>query len=77
MAGAGRGRAESLVMGDRIAEAGWMVVDEPGGYRLEPGASADAEPVIRRRPGDVPSVVEDEPFDADFCMARRIWASSL
>lgn len=46
---------------DRIAEAGWTVVDEAGGYRLEPVASADVEPVIRLRPGDVPSVLEDEP----------------
>ena len=37
------------------------MVDEPGGFRLEPVASVDTEPVIRRRAGDVPSVLEDEP----------------
>lgn len=58
---ASRDFASADTLRDRIAEAGWMVVDEPGGYRLEPVASADAEPVIRRRPADVPSVLEDEP----------------
>ena len=45
---------------DRIAEAGWAVIDEPGGYRLE-AATEDAAPVVRLRASDVPSVLEDEP----------------
>ena len=45
---------------DRIAEAGWTVIDEPGGYRLE-AATEEAEPVARLRASDVPSVLEDEP----------------
>jgi len=46
---------------DRIAEAGWTVVDEPGGYRLEPLETVGAEPAVRQRAIDVPSVLEDEP----------------
>ena len=46
---------------DRIAESGWTVVDEPGGYRLEPVATEETQPAVRRRAIDVPSVLEDEP----------------
>lgn len=45
---------------DRIADAGWTVVDEPGGYRLE-RPSEEAEPRVRGRASDVASVLEDEP----------------
>jgi cysteinyl-tRNA synthetase len=45
---------------DRIAEAGWTVVDEPGRYRLERPID-EAEPHVRGRASDVPSVLEDEP----------------
>lgn len=43
---------------DRIAEAGWTVVDEPGGYRLEHLAE---DPAVRRRAGEIPSVLASEP----------------
>jgi cysteinyl-tRNA synthetase len=46
---------------DRIVEAGWTVVDEPDGYRLEPVMSEKAEPVVRRRASEIPSLLEDEP----------------
>jgi cysteinyl-tRNA synthetase len=52
------GQADSLR--DRIAEAGWTVVDEPGGYRLE-RPSDEPAPRVRARPIDVVSVLEDEP----------------
>ena len=50
---------------DRIAERGWSVVDEPGGWRLEPievsGLDQERRPL---RPVDVGSVL-DEPATAD------------
>jgi cysteinyl-tRNA synthetase len=51
-------RADSLR--DRIADAGWTVVDEPGGYRLESPTDEEG-PRVRGRAGDVASVLEDEP----------------
>jgi hypothetical protein len=45
---------------DRITQAGWTVVDEPGSYRLEP-AGEEVEPVARLRASDVISVLHDEP----------------
>lgn len=53
------GAADSLR--DRIADAGWTVVDEPGGYRLEPVEIEETEPAVRRRAMDVPSILDDEP----------------
>jgi len=52
--------AAADILRDRIAEAGWTVVDEPGGYRLE-RPIGEAEPHVRGRASDVPSVLEDEP----------------
>jgi hypothetical protein len=46
---------------DRIADAGWTVVDEPGGFRLEPVVGEGEGPPIRARPGDVVSVLDEEP----------------
>jgi cysteinyl-tRNA synthetase len=50
---------------DRIARSGWAVVDEPGGWRLEPIEvhEADAQP-RRLRSRDVGSVL-DEPATVD------------
>ena len=52
--------AQADTLRDRIAETGWTVVDEPGGYRLEP-ATDEAAPRLRGRPVDVVSVLEDQP----------------
>jgi cysteinyl-tRNA synthetase len=52
--------AQADTLRDRIAEAGWTIVDEPGGYRLE-RPSVQASPRVRGRPIDVVSVLEDEP----------------
>jgi hypothetical protein len=52
--------AQADTLRDRIAEAGWTVFDEPGGYRLE-RPSEEAAPRVRGRPIDVVSVLEDEP----------------
>ncbi len=46
---------------DRIAEAGWAIVDEPDGFRLEPATRPDEHPRVRLRPGDVDSVLDREP----------------
>jgi hypothetical protein len=51
--------AQADTLRDRIAEAGWTVVDEPGGYRLE-AVTEETEPV-RGGANDVPSVLDDEP----------------
>lgn len=45
---------------DRIADSGWAVVDEPGGYRLEHATEGES-PQVRERPSDVMSVLADEP----------------
>ncbi|MGZ5214187.1 MAG: glycosyltransferase family 2 protein [Actinomycetota bacterium] len=54
---------------DRIARGGWSVVDEPGGWRLEPieASTADASHPRSLRPHDVGSVL-DEPATADVSM---------
>jgi hypothetical protein len=44
---------------DRIASAGWTVVDEPDGYHLEPADQPG--PVERVRSADVTSVLDEEP----------------
>jgi Glycosyl transferase family 2 len=46
---------------DRIGDAGWSVVDQPDGYRLEPVDAGAAEPPRRQRPNDVASVLGDKP----------------
>jgi cysteinyl-tRNA synthetase len=48
---------------DRIADAGWTVVDEPGGWRLEP-AALEAPATTRLRTHDVTSVLE-QPASAE------------
>lgn len=55
--------ASADVLRDRIAEQGWTVLDEPGGWRLAPLAAAEPVP-SRIRASDVPSVLE-EPSTAD------------
>jgi Glycosyl transferase family 2 len=52
------GAADSLR--DRIAERGWSVVDEPGGFRLEP-AGLEPVPIRRERSQDVVSLLEEAP----------------
>jgi cysteinyl-tRNA synthetase len=47
----------------QIEAAGWTVVDEAGGYRLEPGASAPAAPALVRAQ-EVESVL-DQPATCD------------
>jgi GT2 family glycosyltransferase len=46
---------------DRIAGSGWTVVDEPGGYRLEPVSGGATQPLARRRAAEVPSILENAP----------------
>jgi glycosyltransferase involved in cell wall biosynthesis len=57
---ASRDFAAADTLRDRLAEAGWTVVDEPGGYRLE-HPREEAEPRARGRASDIASVLEDEP----------------
>src|ERR671922_517734 len=45
---------------DRIASAGWSVVDDPDGYRLEPEVPI-SRPIVRERPQDVVSLLDDVP----------------
>jgi cysteinyl-tRNA synthetase len=45
---------------ERIASAGWSVVDDAGGYRLEP-AVAPPTPIVRQRAQDVVSILDDTP----------------
>jgi cysteinyl-tRNA synthetase len=62
----------------RIAGAGWAVVDEPGGYRLEPATSEEAAPVGRRRASDVDSVLDDEPdMDASVHWVCEGWHQDI
>jgi cysteinyl-tRNA synthetase len=51
--------AQADTLRDRIAEAGWTVVDEPGGYRLV--SPTDEALPVRSRPIDIVSVLEVEP----------------
>jgi hypothetical protein len=70
--------AEADSLRDRIVEAGWSVVDEPDGYRLQPAESERAEPVVRRRASDVPSVLEDEPdMDASVHWVCEGWHEDI
>src|SRR6266480_2998728 len=49
--------AEADAIRDRIASAGWTVVDEPDGtFRLEPITAEQERPLA---PADVPSVLEE------------------
>jgi hypothetical protein len=62
---------------DRIAEAGWTVVDEPGGYRLE-AVTEEAEPLVRRRASEVSSVLEEEPdMDASVHWVCEGWDEDI
>lgn len=49
---------------DRIAGAGWQVVDAPGGWQLVPTPQPEPGPAGPRRAADVPSVLE-RPATAD------------
>jgi cysteinyl-tRNA synthetase len=62
---------------DRIAAAGWTVVDEPGGYRLESPTDEPA-PRVRGRPIDVVSVLEEEPdMDASVHWVCEGWPEDI
>ncbi len=62
---------------DQIAEAGWTVVDEPDGYRLE-AVAEEAEPVVRLRASDVSSVLEHEPdMDATVHWVCEGWPEDI
>ena len=57
--------AEADALRDELGAAGWTVVDEPAGWRLEPAtAGDDHEPPAPVRSADVPSVLE-APATAD------------
>ena len=45
---------------DRIADAGWSVVDDPSGYRLEP-ADEETEPPARRSATEIDSILGEAP----------------
>jgi hypothetical protein len=62
----------------RIAGAGWTVVDEPDGYRLERAAVGETEPPVRQRAVDVASVLEDEPdMDASVHWVCEGWHEDI
>lgn len=62
---AARDFAEADALRDRIADAGWAVVDGSSGWRLEPSVRAVPR---RRRAADVPSAL-DEPATFDVTLA--------
>jgi glycosyltransferase involved in cell wall biosynthesis len=58
---AARDFATADAIRERIATAGWTVVDEPdGSYRLEP-IVAERRPIRRERPQDVPVLLDRDP----------------
>lgn len=63
---------------ERIASAGWTVVDDPdGGFRLEPVAAATAR-VHRERPQDIVSVLGDEPdVDVSVHWVNEGWPADI
>jgi Glycosyl transferase family 2 len=67
--------AEADELRRRIAEAGWNVVDEPDGSRLE---RSEARVAPRRRPADVASVL-DAPETADVTLSWVVegWPEDL
>jgi len=68
--------AQADTLRDRIAEAGWTVVDEPGGYRLE--AATEEEEPVRGRANDIPSVLDDEPdMDASVHWVCEGWHEDI
>lgn len=54
---ASRDFATADALRDRISGAGWAVVDEADGYRLEPAPREEAEPIRRGRPDQVESIL--------------------
>jgi cysteinyl-tRNA synthetase len=63
---------------DRITEVGWTVVDEPGGYRLEPTDGDRSEPPARRRASEVTSILEDPPdMDASVHWVCEGWHGDI
>ena len=46
---------------ERIADSGWTVVDDPGGFRLVPTSGSATEPPARRRSAEVPSIPTKTP----------------
>ena len=60
---------------ERIASAGWTVVDDPDGFHLERDTGP---PIERRRPGDVGSVLEDDPdVDATVHWVNEGWPGDI
>jgi cysteinyl-tRNA synthetase len=63
---------------EQIAGSGWTVVDEQGGYRLEPAAGEQPESPARRRPSEVPSILEDPPdMDASVQWVCEGWHGDI
>jgi Glycosyl transferase family 2 len=63
---------------ERIASAGWTVVDEPDGFHLEPAEADEGPPIERRRPGDVVSVLDDAPdVDATVHWVNEGWPEDI
>jgi cysteinyl-tRNA synthetase len=62
---------------DRIASAGWSVVDEPDGYRLEPDVPI-SRPIVRERPQDVVSLLDDVPdLDVTVHWVNQGWPEDI
>jgi cysteinyl-tRNA synthetase len=60
---------------DRIADAGWLVVDTADGFTLEPTSVAREEPVA---PRDVDSVLDEAPrYDATVQWVCEGWAEDI
>jgi cysteinyl-tRNA synthetase len=69
-------RADALR--DRIAGSGWTVVDDPGGYRLEPVSGGATESPARRRAAEVPSILVDPPdMDATVHWVCEGWPEDI
>lgn len=63
---------------DRIAGSGWTVVDDPGGYRLEPISDSATELPSRRRAAEVPSILQDAPdMDATVHWVCEAWHEDI
>jgi hypothetical protein len=61
---------------DRILERGWVVVDGPGGFELQPAAAGDgSEPIP---PGDVVSTLDEDPtFDVSVQWVCEGWLEDI
>jgi cysteinyl-tRNA synthetase len=62
---------------DRIADAGWSVVDDPGGYRLEPAGEETGSP-SRRPATEIDSLLGDAPdTDASVLWVCEGWHADI